>query len=91
MKIAASHATFQLMKDWVQTLTLIVAIGGLTIALQSQTQSQIAAFQSQTQNQIAAFQSQTLDRLDRLDRQVYELNERVTRLETLILESVPQP
>ncbi len=79
------------MKDWVQTLTLIVAIGGLTIAFQSQTQSQIAAFQSQTQSQIAAFQSQTLDRLDRLDRQVYELNERVTRIETLILESVPQP
>ena len=80
MKIAASNATFQLMKDWVQTLTLIVAIGGLMIALQLQTQSQIAAFQSQT-----------LDRLDRLDQQVYELNERVTRLETLILESVPQP
>ena len=63
-----------------QTLTLIVAIGGLMIALQSQ-----------TQNQIAAFQSQTLDRLDRLDQQVYELNERVTRIETLIQESVPQP
>ncbi len=51
-------------------------------------------FQSQTQVQLDGLQSQIAtfgERIETLDGRMYEMNERLTRVETLNVESTVQP
>ena len=71
------------MKEWIPIVTVGIALVGLMFMFQSQTQIQLAGLQSQ----IATLG----ERIETLDGRMYEMNERLTRVETLIVESTVQP
>ena len=79
------------MKEVLTILGVGIALAGLMVSFQSQTQSHDSALQSQTQNHISGLQSQMESQfatvqstLDRLDERGYELNERLTRIESQV-------
>ena len=71
------------MKGWIPIVTVGIALAGLMFMFQSQTQVQLDGLQSQ----IATLG----ERIETLDGRMYEMNERLTRVETLIVESTVQP
>ena len=71
------------MKDWTPIGTVGIALAGLMFMFQSQTQVQFAALQSQIEN--------LGEHIEAIDGRVYEMNERLTRVETFIIESAVQP
>ena len=71
------------MKGRIPIVTVGFALAGLMFMFQSQTQVQLDGLQSQ----IATFG----ERIETLDGRMYEMNERLTRVETLNVESTVQP
>ncbi len=71
------------MKEWIPIVTVGIALAGLMFMFQAQTQVQFAALQSQIEN--------LGERIETMDGRVYDMNERLTRVETLIVESAAQP
>ena len=72
------------MKDWVPVVTVGLGLAGLMLALHTQTQNQFADVRSDIEQLDNRFTS----RIEALDGRVYELNERLTRVETRIIEAV---
>ena len=66
------------MKEVLTVIGVGIAIATLMFSFQSQTQSQISALQSQMESQFATAHGI----LDRLDDRGYELNERLSRIES---------
>ncbi len=65
------------MKDWTQTLT----IAGLILALAALMYGQHVSMEARIDARFDRLES----RIEAVDARVYELNERLTRVETLIL------
>lgn len=83
------------MKDWVPVVTVGLGLAGLMLALHMQTQDELAGIRSSVDRlddrlttQIESLDDRVTSQLSSLDGRVYELNERVTRVETRILEAV---
>ncbi len=72
------------MKDWIPVATVGLGLAGLMLALHAQTQGQFADVRSD----IAQLDERLTARIESLDQRVYELNERLTRVETRVLEAV---
>ena len=72
------------MKDWIPVATVGLGLAGLMLALHAQTQRQFADVRSD----IAQLDERLTARIESLDQRVYELNERLTRVETRVLEAV---
>ena len=68
------------MKDWIPVVTVGFILAGLML-------TQFAAVQTS----IGRLDDRLTSQIETLNNQVYELNERVTRVETLILDAADQP
>ena len=83
------------MKDWVPVVTVGLGLAGLMFALHTQTQNQFADVRSDIEqldnrftSRIEALDDRLTSRIEALDGRVYEMNERLTRVETRILQAV---
>ena len=74
------------MKDWIPVVTVGVGLAGLILVLHAQTQDQLAGVGTD----IERLDDRLTVRIESLDERVYELNERLARVETRILEAVQQ-